>query len=176
MYHQHVADAVRIRVGVDFDISCPAAACEHLWMQAVSQVDDFLFALQDGGFRLGGMVNTHHLYLADQDRFGALRKEPATVPYDLGGGTQRGDDGRFFHDQRDHVLLVVDDKVQRQSHGQTHHADHVLDHLVRDADVEHVLSPQQGHVIGFVQQSALVYGADALAHGKIIEIRYSRHF
>ena len=55
-----------------------------------------------------------------------------------------GDDGRFLHHQRHHVVLAVDQEVESQPHGKTEDAHDVLDHLVCHRQAQRVIGGCQG--------------------------------
>ena len=66
--------------------------------------------------------------------------------------------------------LSLTSEVHAETERQAHHADHVLDHLVRGVELERVLARRERAEIGVVDQAALVHGANALLDAELVEI------
>ena len=156
VHDEHVAlrafrvPALRRPMVKDLDVPGTTAPGNHLGVQAVGQVDDLVLALKQGlpGERHIGHVD--NLHLADEKRVGDLGHVAAGQP----GGPGRS--------------------RQPRDHRQAEYADHVLDHLVRQVELQRMRARVQRGKVFLGQRSAITKRFDARSDAQLEEIRDSR--
>ena len=178
--HHHVAQgpfrvaALRRTVAEDLDAASAAASGDHLRMQAVGEVEDFLLAPEQRPPRPLGIGHVDDLHLADEHRIGDLGAIAAGKPRRARRAGQAGDDGRLLDAQGHHVVAPVDEEVQADAERQAEDADHVLDHLVRDLALQRMLAGTQRLQVVVRDQPAFVQRGQPILHRHLEEAGNAR--
>ena len=148
-----------------FNVPRAATARDHVWMQPVGQIHDFLLVRRERCDRGFHIPDIDHLHLSDQDRVGRRRLKSAGQARRARGAREPGDNGRFLYGKGHDVVFAVDEEVERDAQGQAQHADNILDHLVRGLTLERVLASGQCLHIFICQQAAFSQRGDAITDG-----------
>ena len=180
MHDEHVPfGAVRVaalrRLMVKhLDVPGTAPPCDHLGVQAVGKVENLLLSFQQGLPGQWHIGHVDHLHLADEKRIRHGRHVAAGQPGGPGRPGQPRDDGRLLDGKRHDDLSRVDQEVERDAHRQPENADHVLDHLVGEVELQRVRARVQRGEVFLGQRRAITKRFDARSHAQFEEIRDSR--
>ena len=170
---QHFAFAAGHGAPVHFDIDHAAASRHHARVNAVGQADDLLAPRQQVGRRVRRVGHVEYLDLTDQHRVVGFRRKAACLAYELGGGTQGGDDRGLFHRHGGDIVAPVDQEIESEAHRQSEDADHVLDHPIGARGVQARAAPGQVLEVRLAQKAMLKRGLHPLARRKTVETGYS---
>jgi hypothetical protein len=166
---EHLGEVSPARVQDHLEVGRSAAACHQPGMEAVGQVEYLLLALQQVLARAARVRHVDDLDLADQDGLGAPGPESAGGTYSLGREVERGYHRGLLDAQGHHVVLAVDQEVERQAEREPHHSDHVLDHGVGVGQGEQPVAAEEGLGLLLGQQTAVADRPHTLGDRELVK-------